>query len=74
MRPKRLYKARGDKLQLYTAAQLKALANEMIGPWLVAVAKAGIAERNLKDLHSERSAEPQGLLLCRTHDRKGATR
>ena len=31
-------------------------------------------ERNSKDLHKQRSAEPQALLLCETHDRNGATR
>ena len=38
-------RAREDKLQLYTAAQLKVMADAMIGPWLVAQAKARIAER-----------------------------
>lgn len=38
-------RARGDKLQLYSKAQLVTMANEMIGPWLIAQAKAGIAER-----------------------------
>jgi hypothetical protein len=38
-------RARGDKLSLYSHAQLVALANAMIGPWLVAQAKRQIAER-----------------------------
>jgi hypothetical protein len=33
-------RARGDKVQLYSHAQLMAQANAMIGPWLVAQAKA----------------------------------
>ena len=33
---------RGDKLSLYSLAQLRAQANGMIGPWLVAQAKARI--------------------------------
>jgi hypothetical protein len=37
---------RGDKLSLYAPAQLRAQADAMIGPWLVAQAKARIAERN----------------------------
>ena len=43
--------ARGDKVQLYSHAQLMAQANAMIGPWLVAQAKAQIAERNSEHLH-----------------------
>lgn len=31
-------------------------------------------ERNSQDLHKPGSAEPQPLLLCKTHDRNGATR
>jgi hypothetical protein len=38
-------RARGDKLSLYSHAQLVAQANAMIGPWLVAQAKRQIAER-----------------------------
>ena len=38
-------RARGDKLSLYSHAQLMAQANAMIGPWLVAQAKRQIAER-----------------------------
>jgi len=46
-------RARGDKLQLYTPAALRAQADAMIGPWLVAQARARIArraeaERNLR--------------------------
>jgi hypothetical protein len=36
----------GDKLSLYTYAQLRAQADAMIEPWLVAKAKARIAELN----------------------------
>jgi hypothetical protein len=39
-------RARGDRLSVYSHAQLVAQANAMIGPWLVAQAKAQIAERN----------------------------
>src|SRR5438128_143656 len=38
-------RARGDKLSLYSHAQLVAQANAMIGPWLVDQAKRQIAER-----------------------------
>jgi hypothetical protein len=62
---------KGDKLSLYSPAQLRAQADAMIGPWLVAQAKARIAERNSKDLHNERSPEPQGLQLCEYRDRNG---
>jgi hypothetical protein len=67
-------RARGDKVQLYSLAQLRAQADAMIGPWLVVQAKARIAERNSKDLHKERRPEPQALPLCENHDRNGATR
>ena len=68
-------RARGDRVQLYTKAQLVAQANAMIGPWLVAEAKAKIAARNLKHLSNPRSPEPQGVLLNETHAQKpGATR
>ena len=63
---------RGDKLSLYSLAQLRAQADAMIGPWLVAQARARIAERNLKDLHNERRPEPQALPLCEYRDRNGA--
>jgi hypothetical protein len=65
-------RAKGDKLALYSLAQLRAQADAMIGPWLVAQAKARIVERNLKDLHKEERPEPQALPLCETHDRNGA--
>jgi hypothetical protein len=38
-------RAQGGKVQLYSYAQLQAQADAMIGPWLVAQAKARIAER-----------------------------
>ena len=38
---------RGDKVSLYSMAQLRAQADAMIGPWLVAQAKARIAERTV---------------------------
>jgi hypothetical protein len=43
-------RARGDRVTLYTHGQLRAQADAMIGPWLVAKAKERIAERNLKHL------------------------
>jgi hypothetical protein len=36
---------RGDKVQHYTPAQLRAQANAMIGPWLIAKAKERVAAR-----------------------------
>jgi hypothetical protein len=41
---------RGDKVAHYTHGQLCAMADEMIGPWLVARAKAKIAERNSQQM------------------------
>jgi hypothetical protein len=67
-------RARGDKVQLYSYAQLVAQANAMIGPWLVAQPKRQIAERNSKHLHKTRSPEPQALSLCERLDRNGAAK
>jgi hypothetical protein len=67
-------RARGDKVQLYTHAQLVAQSNAMIGPWLVEQAKRQIAERNSQHLHKSRNAEPQGLSLCETLERNGAAK
>jgi hypothetical protein len=41
-------RARGDRVTLYSYAQLRAQADAMIGPWLVAKAKERIAERKSK--------------------------
>jgi hypothetical protein len=38
-------RARGDRITLYTYAQLRAQADAMIGPWLVAQAEERIAAR-----------------------------
>ena len=54
-------RARGDKVQLYSHAQLMAQANAMIGPWLVAQAKAQIAARSVRNVPEIRTlAEGQG--------------
>jgi hypothetical protein len=67
-------RARGDRLSVYSHAQLVAQANALIGPWLVAQAKRQIAERNSQDMHKPRSPETQGLSLCETHERNGAAK
>ena len=67
-------RAKGDKVQLYSHAQLMAQANAMIGPWLGAQAKAQITERNSQHLHKAGSAEPQGLSLCETLAQNGAAK
>ena len=56
-------RARGDKLSLYSHAQLVTMANAMIGPWLVAQAKAQIAERNSQHLSNSRKPVAQELPL-----------
>ena len=54
-------RARGDRVQLYSHAQLVAQANAMIGPWLVAQAKAQIAARSVRNVPEIRTlAEGQG--------------
>jgi hypothetical protein len=40
---------RGDKVQHYKLRELKAMADAMIGPWLIAKAKARVAEHG--DFH-----------------------
>ena|ERR1700730_12281971 len=65
-------RAKGDKLSLYSLAQLRAQADGMIGPWLVAQARARIAERNLRVMSKEERPATQGLLLNETHARNGA--
>jgi len=57
-------RARGDRVSLYKPREITAQANALIGPWLVAQAKARIAARqnkNLEDLHKARSADSQRL-------------
>ena len=54
-------RARGDKLQLYTPAQLLAQADEMIGPWLVAQARPGLPRGRKPKLRRR-------LPLCKYHD------
>ena len=53
-------RARGDKLSLYSHAQLVAQANAMIGPWLVAQAKRQIAERTGHSSQTVISSAKQG--------------
>ena len=67
-------RARGDKVQLYSHAQLMAQANAMIGPWLVAQAKAQIAERNSQVMSKGERPAVQGLLLNETHAQNGAAK
>ena len=65
---------RGDRVTLYTYAQLRAQADAMIGPWLVAKAKERIAERKLKHLHKTRGPTAQALTSCETHVQNGAVK
>ena len=65
-------RARGDKVQLYTHAQLVTQSNAMIGPWLVAQAKRQIAERNSQVMSKGEKLEVQGLPLNETHAQNGA--
>jgi hypothetical protein len=56
-------RANGDKLSLYTPAQITAWANTMICKWLVAKAKENIAERNSTNLHKSQRTDLQLLSL-----------
>jgi hypothetical protein len=53
-------RANGDKLSLYTPAQITAWANTMICKWLIAKAKDNIAERNLRVTSKEERPAAQG--------------
>jgi hypothetical protein len=66
--------AGGDKLQLYSHAQLTVMANELIGPWLIEQVKARIAERNSQDMSKGERPAVRGLLLNETHAHKGAVK
>jgi len=62
-------RGRGERVTRYTSAQLRAQANEMIGPWLVVKAEARIAKRNSKDLRISkvrRALEDPGEAASRT--------
>jgi hypothetical protein len=48
-------RARGDRVTHYTYAQLRAEADAMIGPWLVAKAKEMIAEGNSQHLSNQQT-------------------
>ena len=65
-------RARGDRVSVYSHAQLVAQANAMIGPWLVAQAKRQIAERNSKVMSNGERPAVQGLLLNESHAQNGA--
>jgi hypothetical protein len=65
---------RGDKVQLYSTAQLRVMSEALIGPWLVAQAKARIAERNAKHMSNSQSPAPQALPLNETHAHNGSLR
>jgi biotin synthase-related radical SAM superfamily protein len=67
-------RARGDKVQLYTHAQLVTQSNAMIDPWLVAQAKRQIAERNSQVMSKGEKLAVQGLLLNETHAQNGAAK
>jgi hypothetical protein len=62
---------RGDKISLYTPAQLRAKADAMMGPWLILKAKGRIAERNSTNLHKSRRADLQRLSLCKCQVQNG---
>jgi hypothetical protein len=65
---------RGDKISKYTLAQLRSRAEEMIGPWLVAKARARIAERNSKVMSNSKVRMDRALPLNETHAQNGAQR
>ena len=67
-------RARGDKLSLYSHAQLVTQANAMIGPWLVEQAKRQIAERKAKVMSNSEVPANRAVLLNETHAQNGAAK
>jgi hypothetical protein len=67
-------RARGDRVTLYNYAQLRAQADQMIGPWFIAKAKERIADRNLKHLSNSQSRANRSLPMNETHAQNGAGR
>jgi hypothetical protein len=71
---KEAIRARGDKLSLYSHAQLVTQANAMIGPWLVEQAKRQIAERKAKVMSNSEVPANRAVLLNETHAQNGAAK
>jgi hypothetical protein len=67
-------RARGDKLSLYSHAQLVTQANALIGPWLVEQARRQIAERNSQVMSKGERPAVQELLLNVTCAQNGAAK
>jgi hypothetical protein len=65
---------RGQKISKYTLAQLRQRAEEMIGPWLVAKARARIAERKSKHMSKSQRPAAQAVSLHEIHAQNGAAR
>jgi hypothetical protein len=65
-------RGRVERVTRYTYAQLRAQANEMIGPWLVVKAEARIAERNSKHLSKSPRPADGGLPLNEARAQNGA--
>jgi hypothetical protein len=63
-------RANGDKVSLYTPAQIITWANTFICKWLIAKAKENIAERNLRHLSKSQTPAPQGFPVHTIHAQK----
>jgi hypothetical protein len=63
---------RGDKVGNYSLAQLRAQANEMMGPWLILKAKQRIAERNSRHMSKSQRSAARALSLNVNHAQNGA--
>jgi hypothetical protein len=51
-------RARGDKVHVYSRASLQAMANELIGPWLIEQVKAQVAARTGHSLSQSVTTSP----------------
>ena len=65
---------RNDQVCNYSPAQLRVMADEFIGPWLIVQAKARIAERNLRVTCNPQSPALQGLRVNETYAQNGAAK
>ena len=65
-------KGRGDRVQVYSRAQLTAMANASISAFLIEQARARIAERNSEHSFRAEVTLPQAVLLNETRAQNGA--
>ena len=58
---KQTIRGRGDRVTHYTYAQLRAQADEMLGPWLILRAKERVAAQTLNIRSAQKPADDAGF-------------